>query len=321
MTRPTTLIGIAFAIVVALALSIPLLFTTREETGTAAGWSALALRDIPPSTRAAYERAALRYNLDGPFILAGVGKVETNHGRSKLPGVSSGVNSYGCCAGPMQFMVSRQAGCRTSCYSDPSKGTWEAYAVDGDGDGRLNVYDIDDAIMTGAHYLSANGAPGDWRAALFVYNRSEAYGREVREWGDKYRAEGASIATGPVSARGFVWPARGPVVSPFGPRWGRMHEGVDIAIPNGTPLVSSADGKVSYSGVMSGYGNVIDVQHDGGLTTRYAHQERLIAPVGKKVRRGEVIGMSGCTGRCFGPHVHYEVHVNGAPADPMQFLS
>ncbi len=321
MNRAAPITGLVIISLVVLVLAIPLLLTPRPSSGSAT-WSALALKDIPPETRAIYERAAKAYKLDGPYILAGVAKVETNHGRSDLPGVKSGTNAYGCCSGPLQFMVSRNAGCRTSCYADPTKGTWEAYGVDGDGDGIKDVYNMADAAYGAANYLSANGAPKNWKNALFIYNRSDAYGLEVLDWGEKYRARGGAgqIIDGAVSELGFSWPARGPVVSPFGPRWGRMHEGIDIAIPTGTPLASSADGVVSYSGVMSGYGNVIDVRHAGGLTTRYAHQSRLIAPVNKRVQQGEVIGISGCTGRCFGPHVHYEIHVNGSPVDPMPYL-
>lgn len=181
-------IAIAFLVILGL-IFLAAMMSTTQSSGDAT-WSDLALKDIPPETRAAYERAAKAYKLDGPFMLAGVLKIETNHGRSDLPGVKSGVNEYGCCAGPAQFMVSRNAGCRTSCYANANEGTWEAYGVDGDGDGVVNVYDIDDAAMGAAHYLSANGAPKDWKGALFVYNRSTAYGLDVMEWGEKYRAVG-----------------------------------------------------------------------------------------------------------------------------------
>lgn len=182
-------IGIAFLVVLGLILMMTLMAQQESSSGDAT-WSELALTEIAPSTRLAYERAAEAYDLDGPYTLAGLMWVETQHGTSKLPGVTSGVNEYGCCAGPAQFMVSRNAGCRTSCYADPSKGTWEAYGVDGDGDGKLNVYDIDDAAMSAANYLHANGAPKDWKKALMVYNQSTAYGLEVMERGQMYRAVG-----------------------------------------------------------------------------------------------------------------------------------
>lgn len=284
--------------------------------GGSASWSEIALQDIPADYRLAYERGAEKYKLDGPFVLAGIGKIETDHGRLKAPGVTSGVNAYGCCSGPMQFMISVADGCRTSCYQNGSS-TWDAYGEDGDGDGVLNVYDIDDAAMGAAAYTSANGAPKDWKRAIWAYNHSEAYRADVMEWAEKYRGAGTAFVP---NAGGLIWPAIGPVVSPFGPRWGRMHEGVDIAIPTGTQLLAVAPGKIAYSGVMSGYGNVIDVDHGNGFSTRYAHQSKLIATVGQVVAQGQLIGISGCTGTCFGPHVHFETRVSGAAKDPMGYL-
>lgn len=196
MRTPFTIFVAAIAVLAALMVTITFMAAVQTEgdqqTNPAgnATWSALAIKEIPAEKRAIYERAAAAYKLDGPFVLAGVGRVETTHGTSKLPGVKSGVNEYGCCAGPFQFMVSRNAGCRTSCYADPTKGTWEAYGVDANGDGKANVYDFEDAAFGAAHYLSANGAPKDWKGALFVYNRSSAYYADVMEWAGKYRSVG-----------------------------------------------------------------------------------------------------------------------------------
>lgn len=141
-----------------------------------------ALADIPPTYYALYVQAADDYDTDWA-VLAGIGKVETNHGRSKLPGVRSGVNAYGCCSGPMQFAVSEAAGCRV-CVGD----TWGAYGVDGNRDGTRNVYDPHDAIPAAANYTKANGAPGDWKRALRRYNDSHQYYLDVMHWADTYRA-------------------------------------------------------------------------------------------------------------------------------------
>jgi hypothetical protein len=143
--------------------------------------SGAALRDIPPLYYALYVQAGDDYETDWA-VLAGIGKVETNHGRSRLPGVQSGVNAYGCCAGPMQFAVSAAAGCRV-CVGD----TWGAYGVDGNEDGRRNVYDPRDAIPAAASYTRANGAPDDWQRALRRYNNSTAYYHDVMRWADIYR--------------------------------------------------------------------------------------------------------------------------------------
>jgi murein DD-endopeptidase MepM/ murein hydrolase activator NlpD len=122
------------------------------------------------------------------------------------------------------------------------------------------------------------------------------------------------------SAAGFIWPVNGPVVSPFGMRWGRMHEGIDIAVSYGTPIHAAASGRVVYAGWMDGYGNLVAIDHGGGLSTAYAHQSSIGIGVGQTVSQGETIGYVGCTGHCFGPHLHFEVRVNGSPVDPLGYL-
>jgi murein DD-endopeptidase MepM/ murein hydrolase activator NlpD len=121
------------------------------------------------------------------------------------------------------------------------------------------------------------------------------------------------------SASGLIWPVSGPVVSPFGWRWGRMHEGIDIAAGYGTPIAAAASGTVIYAGWMGGYGNLIIIDHGGGIATAYGHQSSF-AVGGGPVSQGQVIGYVGCTGHCFGPHLHFEVRVNGSPVDPLGYL-
>jgi murein DD-endopeptidase MepM/ murein hydrolase activator NlpD len=121
------------------------------------------------------------------------------------------------------------------------------------------------------------------------------------------------------SASGLIWPVSGPVVSGFGWRWGRMHEGIDIAAGSGTPIAAAASGVIIYAGWMSGYGNLIIIDHGGGLATAYAHQSGF-AVGGGPVSQGQTIGYVGCTGHCFGPHLHFEVRVNGSPVDPLGYL-
>jgi murein DD-endopeptidase MepM/ murein hydrolase activator NlpD len=121
------------------------------------------------------------------------------------------------------------------------------------------------------------------------------------------------------SSSGLIWPVSGPVVSGFGWRWGRMHEGIDIAAGYGTPIVSSAAGVVIYAGWMGGYGNLVIVDHGGGLATAYAHMSSF-AVGGGPVGQGQTLGYVGCTGHCFGPHLHFEVRVNGGAVDPLGYL-
>ena len=137
----------------------------------------------------------------------------------------------------------------------------------------------------------------------------------------------ASNGTGPVAAGpikpgsgGLIWPVNGPVVSPFGMRWGRLHAGVDIAVPSGTPVHAAKSGRVLIAGWVSGYGNYTCIGHGGGLSTCYGHQTSIGVSVGQSVSQGQVIGASGCTGHCFGPHVHFETRINGVPVNPMGYL-
>jgi murein DD-endopeptidase MepM/ murein hydrolase activator NlpD len=137
---------------------------------------------------------------------------------------------------------------------------------------------------------------------------------------------GVALPAGPMqspSAAGFIWPVEGTVTSGFGYRWGRMHEGIDISVPEGTPIRAAADGTVileqsEYES--GGYGNYTCIDHGGGLSTCYAHQSSFAASVGAQVSQGDVIGYSGNTGHSTGPHLHFEVRINGAPTDPLGYL-
>lgn len=126
--------------------------------------------------------------------------------------------------------------------------------------------------------------------------------------------------TGAASAAGFVWPVHGVLTSNFGWRWGRMHEGIDLAVPNGTPVVSAAAGTVIVAGWMGGYGNLVVVDHGGGIATAYGHNTSVTVAVGQSVAQGQLIAYSGNTGYSTGPHVHFEVRVNGAAVDPLGYL-
>ena len=118
----------------------------------------------------------------------------------------------------------------------------------------------------------------------------------------------------------YIWPVNGPVVSPFGQRWGRLHAGVDIAVPAGTPIRAAASGTVAMAGWMGGYGQYTCIQHGSGIATCYAHQSSIGVSSGASVKQGQVIGAVGCTGHCFGDHLHFEVRINGSPVNPMGYL-
>lgn len=132
-------------------------------------------------------------------------------------------------------------------------------------------------------------------------------------------ATAASVPSAP-SGAGMVWPVSGPVTSGFGWRWGRMHEGIDIGAPTGAPIYAAASGTVIYAGWMSGYGQLVVVDHGGSVATAYAHMSTIGAGTGQGVSQGQVIGYVGCTGHCFGSHLHFEVRVGGAAVDPLGYL-
>jgi murein DD-endopeptidase MepM/ murein hydrolase activator NlpD len=133
---------------------------------------------------------------------------------------------------------------------------------------------------------------------------------------------GGGGSAGPIKrgSGGLIWPVNGSVSSGFGQRWGRLHAGIDIPVPVGTPVRAAQSGRVIISGPTGGYGNYICIAHGGGLSTCYGHNSSLGVSQGQSVKQGQVIAQSGNTGNSTGPHVHFEVRVNGSPVDPMGYL-
>jgi murein DD-endopeptidase MepM/ murein hydrolase activator NlpD len=154
---------------------------------------------------------------------------------------------------------------------------------------------------------------------------------DIGELEDKIQAElaaasassaAAPLPAGPIqgeSASGFIWPVNGPVVSPYGMRWGRLHAGVDIAVPAGTPIRAAKSGTIALAAPYGGYGNYTCIDHGGGVSSCYAHQSSFAITSGG-VSQGQVIGYVGCTGHCFGDHLHFEIRLNGSPVDPLGYL-
>jgi murein DD-endopeptidase MepM/ murein hydrolase activator NlpD len=130
----------------------------------------------------------------------------------------------------------------------------------------------------------------------------------------------------PAAAQPSLWPVDGRLLSPFGKREdpfsgeGAMHKGVDLSSPMGTPVRVTADGVVIFAQQESGYGKLIVVEHGGGIQTFYAHLSKFYVTTGHEVRRGDLIGAVGMTGRVTAPHLHYEVHINGVPMNPYRWL-
>ena len=167
---------------------------------------------------------------------------------------------------------------------------------------------ITDARETRAEYLEEVEALAAQSATLAAAIR------------DAQAAAAGSTGTGVPSAAGFIWPVNGTVVSGFGIRWGRMHEGIDIAASTGTPIWAAAAGTVIYAGWLGGYGNLVVMDHGNGLATAYAHASSILVSVGQPVAQGETIALVGSTGNSSGPHLHFEVRVNGVAVDPLFYL-
>jgi murein DD-endopeptidase MepM/ murein hydrolase activator NlpD len=155
-----------------------------------------------------------------------------------------------------------------------------------------------------------------------LVEREELLERESAELTARIQASQSSSPSLPraASSSGFIWPVNGTLTSPFGWRWGRMHEGIDIAAPGGTPIAAAASGVVIYAGWLGGYGNLVVVDHGGGIATAYGHQSSIAVGNGQQVSQGQTIGYVGSTGHSTGNHLHFEVRVQGAPVDPLGYL-
>jgi murein DD-endopeptidase MepM/ murein hydrolase activator NlpD len=144
---------------------------------------------------------------------------------------------------------------------------------------------------------------------------------------ERERAQGrAAILPAPGGGQ-LLWPLHGPITSPFGMRLNpfggghtEFHPGIDIAVDVGTPVAAAATGRVIIAGWVSGYGNYVAIDHGGGISTGYGHLSQIDVSTGEDVQAGQVVGMSGNTGRSTGPHLIFEVRRNGTPVDPNPFL-
>jgi murein DD-endopeptidase MepM/ murein hydrolase activator NlpD len=152
----------------------------------------------------------------------------------------------------------------------------------------------------------------------FIAEANALAAEDARIRGQLAAVQGAGDTT--PSSSGLIWPVNGPVTSPFGYRWGRLHAGIDIGVPYGTPIHAAASGTVVLAGWTGGYGNYTCIDHGGGMATCYAHQSSYAVSSGAQVSQGQVIGYVGNTGHSFGAHLHFEVRINGNPVDPLGYL-
>lgn len=291
--------AVAGALACAAALGLLILVPVVLSGGRASSQPGPAAGDIPQDLLTLYVAAAESCGMPWE-VLASVGKVETDHGRSTLPGVRSGTNHAGA-AGPMQFLAA----------------TWATYGRDGDGDGDRDVYSPADAIAGAAAYLCANGAaePDRVRDALWHYNHDDAYVDEVLHIAASYRALlGAagnyrhplpSIADGTTPAPHHDYPA------------------LDLPAPVGTLAVAVTSGRVQRAAMTSGPcgGTVVLVGDDGHHYT-YCHAIEILVDEGTPVMAGEALLRTGGrpgsrgAGRSTGPHLHLAIYVGGVAVCP-----
>ncbi|HEU0024312.1 MAG TPA: peptidoglycan DD-metalloendopeptidase family protein [Thermoleophilaceae bacterium] len=193
---------------------------------------------------------------------------------------------------------------------------------------RDQIASVKDQLVSSRNQLAA--ARTDRRGALASVrdSRQRLEGDLAALEAEQARVASALQGAGPGAFAGpikqgsgqLIWPVSGPVVSGFGMRWGRLHAGVDIAVPSGTPIRAADSGRVVLMGWVGGYGNYTCIQHTSSLSSCYAHQSSFGTSNGASVSQGQVIGSVGCTGHCFGDHLHFETRVGGSPVDPMGYL-
>jgi murein DD-endopeptidase MepM/ murein hydrolase activator NlpD len=148
-------------------------------------------------------------------------------------------------------------------------------------------------------------------------NLDASFDRLEQAWGDRLKVLASTPSLAPVSgffSDGYGW-RRDPI---DGSR--EFHKGVDIVAPTGTPVRAAADGLVTAAGRMSGYGSMVHLAHGYGMGTRYGHLSRIVVTPGQRVKRGDIVGYVGSTGRSTGPHLHYEVFRAGGQVDPRKYL-
>ncbi len=297
------LLFVAPALVVITVLGV-LITVVASAASASSAPSAAALADIPGNLLPVYQAAAERCGMPWA-VLAAVGKVESDHGRSQAQGVHSGANFAGA-SGPMQFLA----------------GTWAAYGVDGTGDGVADVYDPVDAIHGAANYLCANGAgEGDLarlRNAIWNYNHAQWYVDKVLAQAAEYGAAAASVVAGDytlplaTSTPGLTPAAMARPHHDY-PAW-------DFATPTGTPVLSAAGGLVVATTGDGRCGTGVIIDGGDGHRYTYCHGASTSVARGRTVAVGQQIMLSGNSGRSTGPHLHFQITVGGTKVCPQPLL-
>jgi murein DD-endopeptidase MepM/ murein hydrolase activator NlpD len=325
----------AAALAMLMLIAAPLALLTSSESGS--GEIAPGDEAIPAALVPVFNEASRVFAVNA-YLLASVADQESTFGT--VPGWRS-VNTSGC-VGLMQICVGGAGGDSWT----PSKDAYQrghrpaSYAFQTTD--HPNILDSFDSVMAAAVHLrgKVGGRPIPqlddlaYRALCGYYGACSDgiagnYAADVLARAKSWEREQATPSTPAVPPFGAVtalaWPVHGPVTSPFCQRraWEACHPGVDIGVASGTTILAAADGRVvlvQSTESSGGYGNFTCLQHTSALSTCYAHQERILVHVGETVSRGQPIGISDCTGRCYGPHLHFEVRLDGRVVCPAPYL-
>ncbi len=202
-------------------------------------------------------------------------------------------------------------------FGDTLEGIAQRYNLSVDQLMRLNPELRQSPLIVGRRLRVETAAPGPRVHSLLSLRPSTSGGASWPETPDYNPSE-----TRPTTGGRWLWPARGVFSSGYGWRWGRMHKGIDIANSVGTPILAAQSGRVTYAGWNDGgYGYLVEISHEDGSRSLYAHHSRILVQVGEEVSQGQQIGLMGSTGRSTGPHLHFEVHAPGLGAiNPIEVL-
>ena len=299
-----TAVAVPFVAVFVL-LTVAICVATGAEPSASA--SPVATADIPVGLVDVYRDAAASCPLPWS-VLAAIGKVESDHGRSTLPGVASGTANSAGAMGPMQFLGS----------------TWSVYGVDSDGDGRADVYDLTDAVWGAARFLCANGAgnAATLRSAIWTYNHSATYVDDVLRIAGSYAQPADAQHRLPLDRSIF---ASHPeyLSAPH-----HDYPAIDIPTPVGSPVYAVTAGTVSGSATEDGKcGGTIVIDGDDGARYTYCHLSQELLDTGERVTSGQIIALSGGrpgttgAGDAIGSHLHLGVLVNGRSVCPQALLA
>ncbi len=332
------IIGAILLLGIAISMTMVMSWTAsfaNSPTSLAGPPTQLALKEVKDLDL--FRQAQERYGVSWS-ILAAIANIESTFGTYPNGSVSS------CGAvGYMQFLPTTWSGNANPTVKDdpswrPGNGQtpyetnpdiiakYGGYGTDANGDGKADPYDPIDAIFSAAVYLKANYDPGDsWENAIYAYNHDRRYVRDVMELASTYQMyQSPSMKGNWPTPPGFAITAYfGQVVSSSGQvLWSGGHQGIDIGCPDGTPLYTSIPGEVHFAGYTPVYGNCVKIWNPLQQTMLvYGHLSEIAVRPGQPVQQGQVIGLSGHSGRAFGAHLHFEVQVGGQLCDPMGWLT